>query len=122
MRQIRVMLTLQYDPDKWAIAYDVEDADEVDHDVREYVLMAAPYGPHLTRVGRIHITEPEETDQTGQWRQTACRHCGQDIEGAIGGTEWRDRGSETHCHGSRPDADGIMHPYPDVPHEPTDDK
>lgn len=38
-------------------------------------------------------------------RQTACRHCGQDIEGFSPWPqgEWRDRGNNTHCD------DGKLH-------------
>lgn len=40
-------------------------------------------------------------------RQTACRHCGQDIEGwaPYRAGEWRDRGNNTHC----PNASGRLH-------------
>lgn len=44
------------------------------------------------------IVEPEPST----WRQTACRFCGQDIEGEIGAPrgEWRDRGNNTLCPGN----------------------
>lgn len=43
-------------------------------------------------------------------RQTACRHCGQDIEGwwPYRTGEWRDRGHNTHCPNAAGDA-GQLH-------------
>lgn len=40
-------------------------------------------------------------------RQTACRHCGQDIENfaPYRRGEWRDRGNNSHC----PDDSGRLH-------------
>jgi hypothetical protein len=34
---------------------------------------------------------------TRKIRQTTCKHCGQDIEGYIGGKDWRDRGNNRQC-------------------------
>lgn len=48
--------------------------------------------------------------ETPAVRQTACKHCGQDIEGiapfVVG--EWRDRGNNTHCPTPAGDA-GQLH-------------
>ncbi len=43
--------------------------------------------------------EDEEEEESVSCRQTACSHCGQDIEGIspFQSGEWRDRGNSTHC-------------------------
>lgn len=39
----------------------------------------------------------EDEAEPTTYRQTACAVCGQDIEGQVGGDEWRDRGNGTEC-------------------------
>ena len=56
----------------------------------------------------VRITTREAP--VGKARQTACRHCGQDIENMspYRKGEWRDRGNNTHCPTPAGDA-GLKH-------------
>jgi hypothetical protein len=54
----------------------------------------------------LDLDDAEEDDQDDAPHviHTACRHCGQDIEGAPGEPEWRDRGNNSTCPNAAGDA------------------
>lgn len=53
--------------------------------------------------------EELENDRENAPIQTACIHCGQDIEGTEADDEWRDRGNNTEC----PNDSGESHAAPE---------
>lgn len=58
-------------------------------------------------------TDDESDDDAPEVTQTACRHCGQDIEGIepYPAGEWRDRGNNTHCPTPAGDAGQVHEPF-----------
>lgn len=62
-----------------------------------------------------HIPKVLDKEDESSWVQTACGHCGADIEGQPSEGNWRDRGNNAHC------SDGTTHD-PDAEESDSDDE
>jgi hypothetical protein len=76
------------------------------------------------RIGQISVVTERARGQRStvesepsRCRQTACKHCGQDIENLYPYRrgEWRDRGNNSHCPTPEGDAGQIHQPVKDTP-------
>jgi hypothetical protein len=58
-----------------------------------------------------HVVDPCETPPSPTCRQTACKHCGLDVEGFApfnNDTMWLDRGGNAHCNDGVRKHEGVL--------------
>lgn len=81
----------EFDPDEFPIGSVWVEYEGMDLVVSKLFLVMVGIHDDIN-ADRISNEEPED-----EWRQTSCHNCEADVEGVVGGDDWRDRGGNTSC-------------------------